>query len=141
MSTFTTKHLGDAGEYFALSQFSFEGLPSAKMPDNWPEYDLAIGTKEKLKTVSVKTRLTSNGSFNTEHCKFNAKDNFDFIACIFVISREDIRSWIIPGSIAKNKEFAPKSKNQDYRRLSFKQLENEPGLKIYEDNWTLKLNP
>jgi len=140
MNTFTTKHLGDAGEYFVLSQFSFTGLPSAKMPDNWPEYDLVVDVNGELKKVSVKTRSKTNGSFETEHCKFSKKDKFDFLVCIFIKSRKEVRSWIIPEAVATKDKFAPKSKDPDYRRLSYKQLTEEGDLKKYEDNWSLKTN-
>jgi hypothetical protein len=42
--TTSTKLLGDAGEHYALSQFSFSGKYAAKMPDNWEGYDLAVET-------------------------------------------------------------------------------------------------
>jgi hypothetical protein len=52
----TTKMLGDAGEHFALSQFTFAGKPAAKMPDGWFGYDLAVETGSGLARISVKTR-------------------------------------------------------------------------------------
>ena len=42
-----TKLLGNAGEHFALSQFSFAERYAAKMPDNW-EYDLVVETGHGL---------------------------------------------------------------------------------------------
>ena len=57
----STKLLGDAGEHYALSQFSFAGNYAAKMPDNWEGYDLAVETGAGLVRVSVKTRSESVG--------------------------------------------------------------------------------
>ena len=51
----TTKMLGDAGEHFALAQFTFAGRAAAKMPDGWSAYDLAIHSDNRLLRISVKT--------------------------------------------------------------------------------------
>jgi hypothetical protein len=65
MATFgeeaTRKMLGDAGEHYALSRFTFSGKPAMKMPDGWRAYDLAVETGEGLARVSVKTRSESVG--------------------------------------------------------------------------------
>jgi len=42
--------LGDTGEHYAQSQFSFAGKYAAKMPDNWKGYDLAVETGTGLNT-------------------------------------------------------------------------------------------
>jgi len=52
----TSKMLGDAGEHYALSQFTLAGYPASKMPDNWEGYDLAVESGKGLLRVSVKTR-------------------------------------------------------------------------------------
>ena len=31
----SAKMLGDAGEHYALSQFTLAGFPASKMPENW----------------------------------------------------------------------------------------------------------
>ena len=56
----SSKLLGDAGEHYALSQFSFAEKYAAKMPDNWEAYDLAVETGGLVR-VSVKTRSESEG--------------------------------------------------------------------------------
>jgi len=134
MSKLTKKQLGDAGEYYALSQFIFAGRAAAKMPDNWPEYDLAVDLNGELKKVSVKTRTTSKESFNTEHCKFSTNDTFDFLVCIFK-SNEIVRSWIVPALKAKMEGQIKNSSHEDYCRLSFEQLKE---MKEHEDNWSLE---
>ncbi|MFO7970263.1 MAG: hypothetical protein R6U40_00775 [Desulfobacterales bacterium] len=103
------------------------------MPDNWPGYDLSVDLNGKLKKVSVKTRTTSNELFRTEHCKFSENDRVDFIVFIFR-SSENVRSWIVPANVAKEKGKIPKSRNEGYRRISFKQLIK---MKLYENNWSL----
>jgi hypothetical protein len=57
----TAKMLGDAGEHYAVSQFTFSGRPATKMPDGWKSYDLAVETGTGLVRVSVKTRSESQG--------------------------------------------------------------------------------
>ena len=57
----TSKRLGDAGEHYAVSQFTFSGLPATKMPDGWEGYDLAVDSGAGLVRVSVKTRTKSAG--------------------------------------------------------------------------------
>jgi hypothetical protein len=40
MEKLTTKQRGDAAEHYVISMLGFNGGPAAKMPDNWPGYDL-----------------------------------------------------------------------------------------------------
>jgi len=134
MRKLKTKQLGDGGEYYALSQFIFTGRAAAKMPDNWPGYDIAVDLNGELKKVSVKTRITPKELFSTEHCKFSDDDRFDFLVCIFKSSKE-IHSWTVPAEVAKEKGKVFNSSNKNYRRLSFKQL-NE--MEMYKNNWSLK---
>jgi len=134
MSKLTTKHLGDAGEYYALSQFIFWGLAATKMPDNWPSYDLVVDLNDDLKKVSVKTRITSKDNFSTEHFKFSKNDTFDFLVGIFK-ARENIWSWVLPRDVAMELGKVANGSDINYRRISFKQL-NEFGL--YQNNWELE---
>lgn len=136
MGNLTTKQRGDAGEYYAISQFIFAGKPAVKMPDNWPGYDLIVDVKGELKKISVKMRMTTKATFSTEHCKFNFNDDFDFIVFIFKSSKE-IRSWIVPVNVAKSNGIISNSENENYCRLSFKQLMK---LDEYEDNWLLNIH-
>lgn len=135
MDKLTTKQRGDAGEYYALSQFIFNGLPAAKMPDNWPNYDLAVEIERKLVRVSIKTRVKPNGDFGTEHCKFSGVDEFDFIAFIFK-SEEGIECWVLPKKLAENVGKTERSSDENYRRISYKQLATLP--MKYKNNWLLE---
>jgi hypothetical protein len=40
MEKLTTKQRGDAAEHYVISMLGFNNIPAAKMPDNWPGYDL-----------------------------------------------------------------------------------------------------
>jgi hypothetical protein len=92
----TTKQFGDAAEHYVIALLGFSGIPCAKMPDNWRDYDLvaqpAIGGP---KTISVKLRSLTPGNL----MNFKISDVFDFVAFVlhcpetkalrvFIVSRE-----------------------------------------------------
>jgi hypothetical protein len=52
---------GDAGEHYALSQFSSAGKFAAKMPDDCEAYDLVVEPGQGPLRVSVKTKSESAG--------------------------------------------------------------------------------
>lgn len=64
----TRKILGDAGEHYALSRFTFSGKPAMKMPEGWRGYDLGVETGAGLARVSVKTR---SDIFESSHGRVN----------------------------------------------------------------------
>ncbi len=73
------KILGDAAEHYALSQFSFAGMPAVKMPDNWRAYDLAVETGPGLLRVSVKTRSESVGWKNSKWFSFDDRKELFYV--------------------------------------------------------------
>lgn len=137
-----TKLLGDAGEHFALSQLSFAGLPSTKMPENWKGYDLAVETGSGLERVSVKTRS------ETLKWKANRWFNFDdrlvceWIVFVFKPHKGPVRAWVLPFSVALEHSNVPGLTNKTpwFRDLSWHKLNKAP-LSAYENNWTLSLSP
>jgi predicted O-linked N-acetylglucosamine transferase (SPINDLY family) len=132
--------LGDAGEYYALSQFLLNGHKAIKMPDKWEMYDIAIEDKEKkLLTVSVKTRSESVGWKNSKWFSWSKKDKFDVIVLVFISKDLGISSWIIPSSIANSLCSKPSvnALNQNYLELSWKKLNSDEQLLKYKDNWTI----
>jgi hypothetical protein len=133
------KMLGDAGEHYALSQFTLAGHPSSKMPDNWEAYDLAVESGQGLLRVSVKSRKETVKWNKGSWFMFDDRKDCDWIVFIFVGIDAKIRSWIIPFEIAL--EFANKPgtsrKNPWERDISWKKL-NEPPLADFEENWDLK---
>jgi hypothetical protein len=139
---FGGKVLGDAGEHYALSQFSFAGKSAAKMPDNWEAYDLAVESGQGLLRVSVKTRSESEGWKASRWFNFDDRKECDWIVFIFKPMSGPLRSWVIPYGVAKthSNNPGPGRRNPWFRDLSWAKLNKLP-LAAYEDNWALKQSP
>ena len=75
--------MGDAGEHYALSRFSFAGKHAAKMPDNWKAYDLAVETGSGLARVSVKTRSETPGWRGSAWFIFDDRKDCDWFVFVF----------------------------------------------------------
>jgi len=133
------KLLGDAGEHYALSQFSFAGKYAAKMPDNWEAYDLAVETGHGLTRVSVKTRSESSGWKNSRWFNFDDRKECDWLALIFKAADGALRAWVVPYDLARSHANVPGVERKDpwFRDLSWSKLNREP-LASYENNWSLQ---
>jgi hypothetical protein len=138
LSMITTKMLGDAGEYFALSQFIFAGKPAAKMPDFWVGYDLSVETGQALVRVSVKTRSESDGWKTSKWFIFDERKECDWLVFLFQPISGPIRSWVLPFAQAKFYGNKPTSARKDphNRDVSWAKL-TKPPLDCYENNWAL----
>ena len=136
----SSKLLGDAGEHYALSQFSFAGKYAAKMPDNWEAYDLAI-ENGGLVRASVKTRSESAGWRTSRWFTFDDRKDCDWIVLIFKPKTGSVRSWILPYDFAKKHANVPGPNRKDawFRELSWSKLTKLP-LSAYENNWSLQTN-
>jgi hypothetical protein len=136
----TTKMLGDAGEHYAVGQFTFAGRPATKMPDGWCGYDLAVETGTGLVRVSVKTRSESKGWNANKWFTFDERRDCDWIVFLFQSKDREIRSWIVPFAVAKHYANVPGPKRKDphMRDLSWAKL-IKPPLAQYEDNWSLNV--
>ena len=112
----TRKILGDAGEHYALSRFTFSGKPAMKMPEGWRGYDLGVETGAGLARVSVKTRSDSSA----EESKWTT-ESMELNVCVFQEKSGSIRAWVIPMAVAlehANKP-GPNRKNPHLRELSW----------------------
>jgi hypothetical protein len=138
----STKLLGDAGEHYALSQFSFVGKYAAKMPDNWEAYDLAVETGSGLVRVSVKTRSESVGWKTSRWFNFDDRKQCDWMVLIFKPSSGSVRAWIMPYSVALSHANVPGPNRKDawFRDLSWLKLNKLP-LSAFENNWSLNPAP
>jgi hypothetical protein len=137
----SSKLLGDAGEHYALSQFSFAEKYAAKMPDNWEAYDLAVETGGLVR-VSVKTRSESEGWKTSRWFSFDDRKNCDWIVFIFKPKTGVVRSWVIPYGVAKAYANVPGPNRKDawFRDISWSKLNKLP-LSAFENNWSLNENP
>ena len=138
----STKLLGDAGEHYALSQFSFVGKYAAKMPDNWEAYDLAVETGSGLVRVSVKTRSESVGWKTSSWFNFDDRKECDWVVLIFKPKSGSVRAWIMPYSTALSNANVPGPNRKDawFRDLTWLKLNKLP-LSNFENNWSLDPAP
>ncbi|MBK6591403.1 MAG: hypothetical protein IPG23_01030 [Burkholderiales bacterium] len=134
----STKLLGDAGEHYALSRFSFAGNYAAKMPDNWEGYDLAVETGQGLVRVSVKTRSESSAWRANSWFNWDDRKDCDWFVFIFKAANGQLRSWVIPSEVADARATKPTSRSKTpwYRELSWRKI-TQPILLAYEDNWSM----
>jgi hypothetical protein len=135
----TSKMLGDAGEHYAVSRFTFAGRPATKMPDGWEGYDLAVESGMGLVRVSVKTRSETVGWKKSPWFAFDDRKSCDWIVFVFLGQDGAIRSWVLPYSVAKATANVPGPTRIDphLRDLSLAKLMKSP-LDVYEDNWTMQ---
>jgi hypothetical protein len=134
----TSKMLGDAGEHYALSQFTFAGKPTTKMPDGWAGYDLAVHSNGGLLRVSVKTRSETDSWKAGSWFIFDETIECDWLVFIFKTKAGLVRSWVVPYSLARElgNVASPTRKDPHMRDVSWAKLNREP-LQRYENNWQL----
>ena len=139
----SAKLLGDAGEHYALSQFSFAGKYAAKMPDNWQGYDLAVETGSELVRVSVKTRGETAGWKSGPWFNWDDRRVCDWFVFVFKPKQGAMRSWIVPANLAEAHAQKPATGRERHmtpwaRKLHWNQLNDSP-LVVYEDNWSMEV--
>jgi hypothetical protein len=134
--------LGDAGEHYALSQFTFAGWPCAKMPDNWPGYDLAVETGQGLTRISVKTRSESEGWRTSRFFTFDERLECEWLVLVFKANAGPPRAWVIPKGVAcrEASKSGPARKDPYMRDVSWQKL-TKGALVAFENNWTLIAAP
>lgn len=141
MATFfsTSKMLGDAGEHYALSQFTFCGKPCTKMPDNWTGYDLAVETGSGLARVSVKTRSETINWKKGNWFNFDDTKDCDWFVFVFRTSSGLIRAWVMPFAVALENANTPGVSRKDAwnRDIAWWKLNEQP-LLSYENNWAMQ---
>lgn len=137
----TRKMLGDAGEHYALSQFTFAGRAGSKMPEGWSAYDLAIESGQGLVRVSVKTRSETAAWKSGSWFIFDDRSVCEWLVFIFKPRSGPVRSWVIPFDVALKNANTPTEARKDphNRDISWAKLNREPLLR-YENNWELGFN-
>ncbi|RQO51611.1 hypothetical protein DBV14_16390 [Variovorax sp. KBW07] len=130
--------LGDAGEHYALSQFTFAGKPASKMPDGWAGYDLAVESGFGLVRVSVKTRKEGAKWKAGSWFIFDERLECDWLVFLFLPMKGGVRAWVMPFDVAREFGNAPTASRKDphNRDVSFAKLNRAP-LAKYEGNWGL----
>jgi hypothetical protein len=135
----TSKMLGDAGEHYAVSQFTFAKRAATKMPDGWEGYDLAVETGNGLVRVSVKTRSESPGWKTSSWFIFDDRRPCDWLVFVFQQVDRQVRAWVIPFGVALEhaNKIGKGRKDPHLRDISWKRLNTL--LARYENNWSLEM--
>src|SRR5690348_16909245 len=132
----TTKQMGDACEMLVAAEMTFAGVPTMKVPDNWPGYDLIAqqcGGGSPLR-ISVKSRRFKRGG--DTFVTYSAEDDFDWLAIVLLPGADQARRriFIVPRDIADaNARQYPGSKVADKRE--WRQDEVEKLFPEFEDNF------
>lgn len=135
----TRKILGDAGEHYAIANFSFNGASCSKMPDNWPSYDIFLQKAEEKFCISVKTRSETTSFGLNSHFKFDSVKYYEWLVCIVKYRSGIIDAWVLPINVAtKYSNLSESLENNSYSyRLPFRRLKNE--LSRFKENWALSI--
>jgi hypothetical protein len=98
-TNYTTKQMGDACEMIVAGQMTLAGVPTQKMADNWPGYDLIAQPADlPPQRISVKARTWESGGYFV----YRIADNFEWLAVVLLGCAGDKsqRIFIIPRAVA-----------------------------------------
>lgn len=115
----TSKQMGDACEMLVAGELPLAGVPAAKMPDNWPGYDLIAQPTDGRppQQISVKSRTFRHGG--DTFVDYRATDQFDWLAIVLLPGDNLLnrRIFIIPRKKADDlaRRDKPTSKTADLR--------------------------
>jgi hypothetical protein len=134
---YTSKQMGDACEMLIAAELTLAGFPAAKMPDNWPHYDVVAQPKEggPLQRVSVKSRTFKRGA---SFVAYDRRSKFDWLAVVLLPgdNQPQRRVFIVPRHVAdeRSRKDGPTAKTQDYY---WRQDEVPRLLSEFENNFAL----
>lgn len=100
MKSITTRQMGDACEMLVAAELTLAGIPTLKVPDNWPDYDLIAELPGgKLQKISVKSRKFKKGA---HYLHYHVGDKFDWLAVVILPESGDERPrfYIVPRDVA-----------------------------------------
>lgn len=137
----TTKQMGDACEMLVAAELTLAGIPSLKVPDNWPGYDIIAQKPDNTPPlrISVKSRTYKAGA---AYVSYYATDVFDWLAIVLLPStqEEKRRFFLIPRNIADKcaRQDNPAAKTAHERYFSISEV---PAVfAAFENNFNLKLD-
>lgn len=141
MRNYTSKQLGDACEMLVAAEITLAGVPTLKMPDMWPHYDLIAQPKDAATPlrISVKARTFKRGS---AFVTYNVEDQFDWLAIVLLECEEGERRrvFLVPHEESNKrakKDGANAKTNEWYYRID----KVEELLGEYKSNFSLKRFP
>jgi hypothetical protein len=99
---FSSKQMGDACEMLVAAELTLAGIPSLKVPDNWPGYDVVAQPRDGSAPIriSVKARTFKRGG--SVFVDYWMKDVFDWLAIVILPADTETkrRIFLIPRSVA-----------------------------------------
>jgi len=138
---YTPKQMGDACEALIVSELTLAGVPSAKMPDNWPSYDVIaepLGAQHPQR-ISVKARTFKRGG--DANVEYHVDEKFDWLAIVILpnvgAGESSRRVFIFPRAICDahfhqsrlgSKWYSYKSLRLDKMKAPLTYFENNFGL-------------
>src|SRR5689334_18796109 len=113
---YTSKQMGDACEMLVAAEMTLAGVPTVKMPDNWPHYDVIAQPKGggQPHRISVKSRTFKRGA---SFVAYDKRSEFDWLAIVLLPGEDQVqrRIFIVPRHIAdaRSRKDGPTAKTQD----------------------------
>jgi hypothetical protein len=131
--------MGDACEMLVAAELTLAGVPTMKMPDNWPCYDVVAQPKEggPPQRISVKSRTFKRGGGS--FVDYWGKDQFDWLAIVLFPGADQPRrrTFIVPRAVADARTPTRKTKQPDDRYWRLDRIADI--LSEFEDNYSLSL--
>jgi hypothetical protein len=138
---YTTRQMGDAAEHLVIGELTLAGVPTAKMPENWPGYDLVAQRPDGSAPlrISVKSRVFDE---RTSHrFMYRVGDVFDWLAIVILAcpGPKSRRIFLIPRAVADERFIVPPDGSKIFeageRRALIATFADE--FAAYEDNFSL----
>jgi hypothetical protein len=134
----TRKQVGDAAEYLIAGLLGLSGVPTTKMLDNQPGFDLISLPRDgrKPQRVSVKCRSKSNAYAGAPYLP---SDKFDWLAFVYLLRDGGYRCWLIPRKVCDAKFNRWNVKGELRMNCHANRIIRE--FARFENNFTLVSNP
>jgi hypothetical protein len=133
--------MGDAGEALVVSELTLAGVPAAKMPDNWPNYDVIAEPEgaDHPQRVSVKTRTFRRSG--DAYVEYHINDRFDWLAIVVLPNADEGESerriFVFPKAIsdARFHQSRDGAKYHDFKSLRVDKMKDV--LREFENNFIM----
>jgi hypothetical protein len=138
LESITTKQMGDACEMLVAAELALlGGIPTIKMPDGWPGYDL-VAQVETLHRISVKSGTYKPGS--GAYIQYDSRNDFDWLALVLLpgIGEARRRIFIIPRKVAETSDWTRLDQSPNTAHLRYWRFDEVArAFGKYENNWRL----
>ena len=95
----TSKQFGDAGEHRVMSDLTFNDIPTAKMPDNWPGFDVIAFLPPDRTPVRISVKARRQKTVKGD-VKMRTGGDWDWLAIVLIpLGGGTPRTWYIPREV------------------------------------------